>query len=339
MSRARTVHAGSVHIPLDRTLVRSYSRREVVRRIQRVVRSVRFEYLEAEVAFRILGPATSYYTADPCLAETLEHDWDGLAIGGIQSYRTSARRFDLCFEDSWSGLFVARHLDTFNRHDDLILVHLDDHTDMMPTLLRTSDNGLTDASTDQHFRPANSSDWEVSIRTGCVGIGSFITPLYYSEHRVHVRHLNHFSKSTYRLYNVTQLSCAYPLIPDTRFAGIRKRNNAWEKSAGTYLGGTDADAVLKDIPDGRIIVHIDLDYFINDFNGNPGTACALPDPQKLTRARRLMDHFFAAMQPIASRVERWIVATSPGFCSAFHWRWLLTEIEDRIDLLASMADT
>jgi hypothetical protein len=329
-----TEYARTDPIRLDGTLIRGCSRQEVERRIRRVVRSVRFDYLEEAGAFRILGPDTSYHAADPHLVPTLAEEWDGLAPGGIVSYRTEARRVDLCFEDSWSGWFIARCLQTSGQCEDLILIHLDDHTDMMPTLLRRSGEGLADVATDRPFRAAFPSDWEASIRTGAVGIGSFITPIYYSGHKVHVRHLNHFANSTYRLFNVTPLSNTYALIPRIEFAGIRKRNDGWEHSAGTYLGGADAAGVLRAIPDGRVVVHIDLDYFINDFNGNPGTPCTLPDRRKNERARHLMDRFFEVVKPTAARVERWIVATSPGFCSALHWRWLLEEIEDRIDAIS-----
>jgi hypothetical protein len=130
---------------------------------------------------------------------------------------------------------------------------------------------------------------------------------------------------------VTQASCSYALIPDREFAGIRKKNGDWNDSSGTYRGGADVQRVLQDIPAGRIIVHIDLDYFINDFNGNIGTNF-LPASEGLPiEARRKMDRFFDGMRAANPIVDRWVIATSPGFCSAYHWENALSELDRRIE--------
>ena len=92
-------------------------------------------------------------------------------------------------------------------------------------------------------------------------------------------------------------------------------------------------AARDDLPEGRVIVHVDLDYLINDFNGNPVTGYSLPNPDLTAVACSKLDSFFDAMSAIAPRVDRWIVATSPGFCSAFHWPWLLAQLEERIEAL------
>jgi hypothetical protein len=315
---------------LNERLLRERGRAQTERELRRIVRSVRFELLEDEAAFRILGPDTRYHGIDPHLPETLRGFGPGMGLDDVGSYRSCLKTFDLCFEDSWSGYFITGRRRSEGR-GDWVLVHLDDHTDMMSTLLVESGGGLTDAATGKTFDPAVREDWESAIVSGCVGIGSFITPFFYSDNRVHVRHLNNSPTAASNLERVTREPCRYDLIPGKQFAAIGKHRSSAGDCAGTYLAGGSAERVLASLPRERSIVHIDLDYFINDFNGNPLTGDFLPDPGSRNEARLKMERFFAALHAAASQVDGWIVATSPGFCSAYHWRWLLNELEERIE--------
>jgi hypothetical protein len=319
-------------ITLTRSILNAYPRGEIERRVRRIVRSVRFELLEREGAMRILGPDMSYHGADPCLLAGLQTLRAGLTSDDVFDFRSRRPNFDLCLEDSWSGYFIAEHAPA---KQDLILIHLDHHTDMMATLLERSEHGLGNPATGESFDPASSSDWQTAIHSGCVSIGNFVTPLYYLDGSTHVRHLNNFATSTHRLYNVTRESCRYDLIPDRVFAGIRKKTGGWDRSAGTYLGGPDARSVLHELPPGHVVVHIDLDYFINDFNGNPGDAAPACEVAPRSSALHKMERFFTALDDAGVSVAQWIVATSPGFCSARHWDWLLSEIGRRVEQIRS----
>ena len=87
---------------------------------------------------------------------------------------------------------------------------------------------------------------------------------------------------------------------------------------------------MGDMPRGRVFVHVDLDYFINDFNGNIGQIPVLSDAQLRQRAQQLLDDFVAGLREKNIQVERWIIATSPGFCAAKHWAWLLEKLREVI---------
>jgi len=253
------------------------------------------------------------------------------AVVDICSYRSSRNLFDLCLEDSWSGYFIADHLRCLAPQEDIVLIHLDDHTDMMPTLLARHGDDLMDLAAGRTFDPARREDWETAIRSGSVSIGNFLTPLYYSANNVHVLHLNNSPDSGYQPQYVSRESRRYDLIPTEVFAGVEKRGPGTGGHAGTYVGGADAASLLRSVPPGRVLVHIDLDYFINDFNGNVGQHREIADSDLVFAAWQKMNAFFDALNTFVPSVERWIIATSPGFCSARHWRWLLRELEVRIE--------
>lgn len=317
-------------VPVDMSLLRRDGRERTERQIRRIVRSTRTELSEREGAFRILGPDTSHHRADPRLEELLEGFEPGLSIARIGSYRATRRRFDLCLEDSWTGFFVAGALRRLDPQDDLVLVHLDDHTDMMSTLLVVDGDTLIDPARATTFCPASAADWEGSIRSGCIGIGSFITALLFLDQRVHVRHLNNRQAGAREQYDVVPEPCEYPLIPGKRFAAVGKARQDSGPALGTYVGGPDARLVLQSAPPGHVIVHIDLDYFINDYNGNAGAQPGISVAEQRSGAQRKIESFFAALGSTVSRVEAWIVATSPGFCSIIHWDWLLASLDEKI---------
>lgn len=321
-------------IQLDPDLAHKYGREETEKSLRRIVRSVKFELLENSAAFRLLGPEMSYHEADPHLPAVLRVFNSCLTVADILRYTSSTRHFDLCFEDSWTGYFIAKRCKTWSQPEDLIFIHLDDHTDMMSTLLCCSRDTLFDPTTSRMFDPTSSGDWEMAIHSGTVNIGNFITPFYYSQRILHVRHINNSAESGDLCY-VSRETCEYELIPGKQFAGISLSAAKGPQSGSTYQSGPDPARVLDGIPGGWIIVHIDLDYFINDFNGASRGPDYIPNEAVRTRACEKIKHFFGALNGLKGRVDRWIIATSPGFCSAFHWEWLLTELKKEIELFRS----
>lgn len=318
-------------LPVDPAFLRARGRAETIASLGRIVRSVRFELLESESAVRLLGPDMSYHALDPHLAESLQDFSENLGIEEILSYRSRTSLFDLCLEDSWTGSFLADYLGRLDSDQNLVLIHLDHHMDMMPTLLCRVGDRLVNPMTDSTFDSAKGKDWEDAIHSGCISIGNFITPLFYSGRRIHVRHLGDHITDDYRLQYVKQQGCCYDLIPNREFAAISKEDEGLDMNAGTYLGGRIAAEVLKSLPPGIVIVHIDLDYFVNDIGGNPGATSSAPHPDLISVACGKMNDFFEALPSLAPTVDQWIIGTSPGFCSARHWRWLLAEIGARIE--------
>ncbi len=320
-------------IALNPVCLRELTREEIDFRIRRIVRSVRYERDADGHSFQILGPDMSYHEVDRGLAAGLKVLGPGVALDDVFLFQETRRNFDLCLEDSWSGLFIAQQTSGW-RDEDLVLIHLDDHSDMMPTLLHVDEDRVIDTSSGQAFDPEAPDSWRSSILSGCVSIGNFVSPLFYAKRKLHVRHLNNIANSAHGLCGDERHTRRYDLIPDLGFAMVRKTPRVGALAAGTYRGGPDARTLLGDLPEGRVIVHIDLDYFIDDFNGNPG-ASELPADVARRAAVPKLDAFFAALRATGRPIERWIVATSPGFCAASHWPWLFDELDWRIEGIAA----
>jgi len=313
-----------IELPLSRSFVDDNEPRVIRARLKQIVRSLKFTWHEGSYAFRIEGPDTSYHAADPDLAEVLSEFDLTINLGSCFDYRSRRDKYDLCFEDCWSGYFISDELAKNDK--DLILIHLDDHEDMMPTFLTWTPDGVFNLATGRLFNPKRSHDWVEAIKSGCVSIGDFITPLYFAGCKVHVRHLNNLPEDSSQPSQIVRAPCSYPEVTNYQFASLQKVSTNIRNGDGTYRAGDDPESLLKDLPEGKVILHIDLDYFINDFNGNIGTSAIASQCEMRRMAKVKLSRFFTAIKPLQSRLQRCVIATSPGFCSVRHWNWLLKEL-------------
>ncbi len=318
-------------LDLQASVVQSLSDSELDLAIVRIVKSSAWSLDRASLKLSVRGPGCDHHEVDKQLSAVLERFDNGCAARAPLFYATTCAHFDLCLEDFWTGMFVAREIATWAQGEPVILIHLDDHTDMMPTLLEHQGPNLKDPLMDRSFDPALPDDWLGAIGSGSITIGSYMTALYHLKRPVHVRHLNNFASSRHHRFSVFPRRVGFPLLGERSFAAIGKAVRDGPGALGSYVGGPDADKVLADLPLGRLIVHVDLDYFINDFNGNMGEGEGPDMAQKREQASLRLKHFFEALGSSGRSVERWIVATSPGFCAARHWEWLLDRLTAAID--------
>jgi hypothetical protein len=308
----------------------AHTSQEIERQIQLIVKSVKFELSYAKSEVRLAGPDVSYHRADPWLPTALRKLDARLRLENIPGFQTSREHYDLCLEDSWTGYFMAQQLKRWKKPHDILFIHLDDHMDMMPTLLHRQRALLVNPANGARFDPTSARDWKTAMRSGAVSIGNFITPMFYSGWRLHIRHIHNNATANESTRYVSLDDRRYDLIPGKRFAAVAQSTQAGPKNVGTYQGGTDAHSVLTDAPSGHAFVHIDLDYFINDLNGAPVSKQAVDDRRLRRVAEQKMDRFFDCLRETNPGIRRWMIAASPGFCSARHWNWLLARLERRI---------
>jgi len=315
-------------IPLDPHLARRLPQDELDFSIRRLVGSTRYEVDADRTSFVLLGPDTYYHAIDPDLPSLLDQFRPGLDMAGIAAFTCSSPDFDLSFEDSWSGRHLARFLRLAPADSPLVVIHLDDHTDMMPPLLGSRDGTLVFPGSDDTFDATSEANWLRAITSGCVGIGSFLSPLFHSDHPVHVRHVDNCMTPLGPVRHVAPGIRLPDLFAGFPLAALAYHDHPMPAAAGTYMAGTDPALVLRDLPRGTVVVHIDFDYFINDFNGNllAGRGATVDEATMIEAADRKLARFLEAMRRYDIRPKRWLVATSPGFCAIRHWNDLLEKL-------------
>ena len=146
-------------IQLNREYVAQHGQQKALMKLQRILGSVRFTTDKRMNTFRILGADTQYHDNDPYLCSALPGFTGETGLDGVRTFRERRKHFGLCFEDTWSGYFVAENCQLNGVPDALILIHLDDHTDMMSTLLDRSGDRLVDPTTNAQFDPTSKDSW------------------------------------------------------------------------------------------------------------------------------------------------------------------------------------
>ena len=317
---------------LDKDLTRHMAPDEVHAALLPIIRSNRYSLSETLDSVCVQGPDVCYHEIDPFLD-------DGLAALGIDrtqqelaTFHRTYSHFDLCLEDAWSGKWMSASLASLNRSVPLTILHLDDHTDMMSTMLEHRGASLFDPIHQRVFDPYAPQDWDAVITSGAGGIGSFLTPFFYLNRPVKILHLKD-EIGDLNTHTIALSKLTHPLLSGRAFLDISHAQPDPTDRAPykTYVSGQSIEELVAQI-DGQafLMVHIDLDYFINDFNGNPFDGDYLPDDDLQAHAAQKIARLFAALRGARITVAKWIIGTSPGFCSGFHWAFLLRRLEAEI---------
>lgn len=318
---------------------RNWSQTRLDRALGAVFASTGYQLCKATGQVTLTGPRQDHLHIDPELQPVLQAAGIELhsATGG---FHISQGAVDFCLEDGLSGWFLSRAIFD-SAPEDWGVLHLDDHADMMPTLLATDPKGgLSDPETARPFSVQSAQDWQHALARGTVTIGSYFTPLFHQMpdgRQFHIRHLRPRPDAGMARDQVLQVcagSKAYPILGNRRFAALDLTCGGLSSGdappAGTYLQSDCIARALTALPAGQLAVHIDLDFFVNDFNGNQGAKPKSLSPRARAWVLARIDGLFQALADLGRPVARWIIATSPGFCAARHWSWLLCALSKGI---------
>lgn len=252
--------------------------------------------------------------------------WGGIGLDGMATARHRSGRVLTSFYDTWSLLtwceWAARAKPAPT--DQITILHLDDHRDLMSPRLAIEGDELVDMITDKPFDVMDPASVLSACDSGAVGMGSFLTPFLLAFPNCNVRHL-----------------CQPPKVDGTcdwRFRAAIERDDllrpgvarpaiALEAARGTGPGGyratNDVEDWLADIGDGPILLHVDMDYFNNRYDGDGDWMDRMRslDPP-LEAVIRQIDKVCAAMRDkgLIERIEDAAVAFSPGFFPSEMWQ-------------------
>ena len=322
-----------VRLPLDQKVFDSVPRADIPQYLQGLFGSVRFSVAEDDCECILEGPDTQYHTIDPYLPSILQRLGISHDTQAIYGFREMRQQYSFCLEDVWSGYTIVS-TESLNTYDNVGIIHADDHTDLMPTILQVRDGNLWYPGSSIIFEPHSQEAWQMAIHHGVIGIGNFLTAICYLSPNIHIRHLSQASPVTDRTLGLDYDIVTHWQVPDVSFACVTRNIDENRGTAGSYRCSSNADCAFDDLPSCPIIVHIDLDYFINDFNGNPCDSNYIPDKRLRTQAQHRIDDMFSGLHQLQPYIVSWIVAASPSFCSATHWRWLCDTIAGNIRILS-----
>lgn len=163
-----------------------------------------------------------------------------------------------------------------------------------------------------------------AIESGALGMGSFLTPILHRVPLAEVRHLCQPPKAR-STQDFTIEPVGQPdnlLDPDRIRPAVRLSPTHKPPGPGRYRLTPDVNDWLDELPDRPIVLHIDMDYFNNRYDGDTDW---ISRPQRfdppLEQILLKIDEMVAALRRpgLAARLVDVVVAYSPGFFPAELW--------------------
>ena len=282
--------------------------------------------------FQLQGPGLSYLGLDANLSANLARfSASELLLTDVADFHEVKDGYNLCFEDTWSLLFWLRYLKANPGVRKINIIHLDDHTDLMPPLLYKKQDEYFQVTDDKKVDFDNPESIIDFIREGSINLGSFIAPLIFFLNRVNIFHLRKepSPNGPTKQNMVESYINDFPYLDKDRISiSVTDKND--EPTKGFYYRGNDLQSLIGEINGDPTFLHIDLDYFLNQFNGNfrndnPGNIITHVELEEE------ISFICAALSRIRPQIVDVTIATSPGFCPSSHWEFLINSFMERFN--------
>lgn len=234
----------------------------------------------------------------------------------------------LAIEDQWvpySWSLYFQQLKSIPK--ELILLHIDDHQDMMsPRVGYRCDGRFVDYITRDSFSLLEPEKVKGAILSGAIGKGSILTPLIWSVDKIHVRHLS-YRPYPYKAYHINTLETS-----DNVISKLNNRISVHNHPVGlpqlqdrsNYFVTNDIEEWIENLPESvPVLLHFDMDYFNNRFDGNSNWRTEMTrthDPSFEAQQERIKQVISNIVKKgILSRVQNITVGFSASFFPGEFW--------------------
>lgn len=253
-------------------------------------------------------------------------EWGGIGLAGMAFAQRRSGRVLTALYDTWTLLSWSQWAETAMPLDTevITILHLDDHRDLGSPRLAQGADGLTDLITGGAFDIRDPASVRSACESGAIGMGSFLTPFLHAFPRCDIRQLCQppkIKKTTdWEFISVTEAD-------DLLAPGSRRPAMRFELANGTgpgrYRATNNVADWLADIGPGPVLLHIDMDYFNNRYDGDGDWPDRHPrhDPPIATVLEKI-DEATEAMREagLVGRIADAVIAFSPGFFPAEMWQ-------------------
>ncbi|WP_379866460.1 hypothetical protein [Marinobacter sp. M5B] len=265
---------------------------------------------------------------DPHLDEGLAWWGSDIHYQDMAMARKRRGRVMLSLNDTWTLESWSKWLSQQANHsgENVVVLHVDDHKDLASPRLFHQANGYLDPIDDQVVILDQPDTVTGAILSGALGMGSFLTPFLHSFPKTEVRHLCQPPKCTDTVDSIIHYEWEADTLlePSKQRPAIKLLQDGPGSGPGRYRFTNDLKAWLQGVSanDKDILLHIDMDYFCNRYDGDsdavekPG-ALDLPLDQVMDR----IDAVTAALREhdLIDRLVDITIAFSPGFFPAEFW--------------------
>lgn len=253
-------------------------------------------------------------------------DWGGIGLAEMALAQRRSGRVLTALYDTWTLLSWSQWVETAmpSNTEVITILHLDDHRDLGSPRLTQRADGLTDLITGKAFDIRDPVSVRLACESGAIGMGSFLTPFVHAFPRCDVRQLCQPPKitkttdweliATTEADDLLELGTPRPAIRLTPTTGI---------GPGRYRATNNVADWLADIGQGPVLLHIDMDYFNNRYDGDGDWPDRHPrhDPPIETVLEKIDEATTALRESgILGSIADAVIAFSPGFFPAEMWQ-------------------
>lgn len=279
------------------------------------------------------------YMHDPTLSVGLEWWKPGTRVCDIPiEYRLWDKGL-MAIEDQWMPYSWSQY---FSRNgvipEEIVLIHLDDHQDMMrPRIGTRLDGGLYDLITGNSIDMLRPETIEAAILSGAIGKGSILLPLIWSVRTIHVRHLA-FRPHPNTYYMLRRNTFPDGLLSkrDNRIGLTLEPTHKGKIAEGSsYVVSPDPDICFADIPAGvPILFHVDMDCFNDRFDGNSNwqeenaRVHDLSEDEQVAFVKMIIQRL--AEKGLLARIVDTSIGLSPSFFPGEYWRRVTETLIDEL---------
>ena len=260
---------------------------------------------------------------DPALNAGLRWWGRSVSLGSMWSARWREGRIMTSLYDQWTVLSWCEWLSRrpSGTVEPTVVLHVDDHRDLGSPRLYLANGTLVDAITNDEVKLDDPPTVLRAIESGAIGMGSFMTPFLWHCPEAEVRHLCQPPKMQADVRRKFKhiLVADTLLNPNAQRLAIDVVDGA--SGTGNYLGTNDVHRWSDGIEGRSALVHIDMDYFNNRYDGDSAWFERNPrlDPDLPTMLLRV-DDLVEALAASKANIEDVSIAYSPGFFPAEFWQ-------------------
>lgn len=268
-----------------------------------------------------------YRYVDPRLEEGLAWWGGGLRYKDMSAARKRRGRLLLSLNDTWTLESWSEWLAKQSKSCQVAVLHVDDHMDLGAPRIFAEAAVWFDPIDDRQIDLMEPDSITRAIHSGALGMGSFLTPFLHRYPLTDVRHLCQAPKCIRTIDSLIKLKTDADSLLDlsARRLGVSLEEDKVGAGRGRYRFTSDLDAWLEGLStsDAAILLHIDMDYFCNRYDGNsdhieqPG-----PLDVSLPNVLLMIDNLTDALRrhKLLDRLADIVIAFSPGFFPAEFWK-------------------
>lgn len=277
-------------------------------------------------------PSEKKYFVDPLIEKGFSW-WDPtITLGQGHQQLRDMQGYQLSLNDSWTlyswSNWLVNRTQTKGFPQEVIILHVDFHSDLMSPRLSYSNNRYNDLLTGETFDIKEPESVRKSILSGAIGVGSFMVPFLHELPKVHLRHLceGHLTKRNANINGLKKewekdtLLALEKIRPKVIYQQVSRES--LNNDIISYKITDNCEDWLQNLPRAPIILHIDMDYFNCRYDGDSDWQEYPPrhDPNPLIMNEKMENIFNTiSMKGLSAYLEDISVSLSPGFYPAEFW--------------------